>query len=601
VQDGPVPSAPQSLTDSADRPADSLVLGPILRYVDQTSATVWLRTAGPARVRVSRAGRTWSATTFRVHDIHVALVVCDGLVPGSADTYEVSIDGAVVWPMPGMPPSRIRALDPARAPRFAYGSCRTAAPHDADGNRHHGIDALRALALVLREQPHASWPDLLLLLGDQVYADTTPQPELQEFMRARRDLDHPPHTEIKDFTEYAELYRLAWSEDVIRWMLSTVPSAMIFDDHDIRDDWNTSWAWREQIRRNPWWHERIVSGLGAYWVHQHLGNLSPAELAEEEIWRQIIGSAAPGGGTGPDAVVDVTDAVDALAERADARPGFYRWSHARTLGRSLLVVIDSRAARELRPGGRSMLDDEEWSWLDEVLRGGYEHVFVGTSLPFLLPPGLHDLEAIDEAIAHGGYGARAAHWAERLRQQVDLEHWAAFADGFDRLSDLVLALARGERGPAPRTVTFLSGDVHNSYVAEVVGRGELGLHSRIVQAVCSPIRHPMPHRIRVVVSLFARVLAGPMRAAATVSRHVRRPTYRWRVTEGPWFDNTIATCEVEPGGLWLRWHAGVVRGGQHTELREVRGIRIDAARHDDVPPGRAPAAGAPPQAADRPR
>ncbi|MGW1633884.1 hypothetical protein, partial [Streptomyces anthocyanicus] len=29
----------------------------------------------------------------------------------------------------------------------------------------------------------------------------------------------------------------------VRWLLSTVPSCMIFDDHDVIDDWNTSAAW----------------------------------------------------------------------------------------------------------------------------------------------------------------------------------------------------------------------------------------------------------------------------------------------------------------------------------------------------------------------
>ena len=105
-------------------------------------------------------------------------------------------------------------------------------------------------------------------------------------MASRRDLDEPPGEEIRDFVEYAELYRLAWSDDVIRWVLSTLPSAMIFDDHDIRDDWNTSWSWRREIRTTTWWQERIVSGLASYWVHQHIGNLSPAELADEEVWRR---------------------------------------------------------------------------------------------------------------------------------------------------------------------------------------------------------------------------------------------------------------------------------------------------------------------------
>ncbi|MGL4745900.1 MAG: alkaline phosphatase D family protein, partial [Dermatophilaceae bacterium] len=72
---------------------DVLVLGPLLRYVDDTSATVWVRTADAARVTVARAGRTWSAPTFRVHGFHYALVVCDGLEPGTDHPYEVHVDG----------------------------------------------------------------------------------------------------------------------------------------------------------------------------------------------------------------------------------------------------------------------------------------------------------------------------------------------------------------------------------------------------------------------------------------------------------------------------------------------------------------------------
>ena len=127
-----------------------LVLGPMLRYVDETSATVWVRTARAARVTVERAGRSWSAPTFSVHGSHYALVVLDGLLPGSDDAYAVRLDDVPVWPAPGMPPSRIRTLDRARTPRLAFGTCRTTGSHDDVGNRAHGVDALRGLAVALR-------------------------------------------------------------------------------------------------------------------------------------------------------------------------------------------------------------------------------------------------------------------------------------------------------------------------------------------------------------------------------------------------------------------------------------------------------------------
>ena len=71
----------------------SLVLGPMLRYVDETTASVWVETRETARVRVSTAGREWEAGTFSVHGHHYALVEVEGLEPGSSSPYTVAIDG----------------------------------------------------------------------------------------------------------------------------------------------------------------------------------------------------------------------------------------------------------------------------------------------------------------------------------------------------------------------------------------------------------------------------------------------------------------------------------------------------------------------------
>ena len=94
-----------------------------------------------------------------------------------------------------------------------------------------------------------------------------------------------------------------------------------------------------------------------------------------------------------------------------------------------------------------------------------------------------------------------------------------------------MEVARGERGPAPDTVTFLSGDVHNSYLAEVDRPAAARApQSRVVQAVCSPIRNPMPRGVRAVMSLFAKSLVRPMRFVASRSSRVPDPAYPWTVT-----------------------------------------------------------------------
>jgi PhoD-like phosphatase len=551
---------------------ESLLLGPMLRHVGETTATVWVQTASACRATVRMGEREWSARTFGVHGHHYAVVCITGLEAGSSEAYAVELDGEPVWPPAGAgyPPSRILTLDRRRPTRLAFGSCRTSVPHTREGNASHGVDAMRAFALHLADVPE-ELPDLMLFLGDQVYADETSD-EMREFIASRRSLDVPPGEELKDYHEYAHLYRLAWSDPANRWLMSTVPSVMIFDDHDIRDDWNTSIDWRRKMEAKPWWHERIVGGLASYWVYQHVGNLSPKALSEDGIWQLIAAHQE----SDHDDEVDVTAPLEALVEGVDRDPEIYRWSYTIDLGDSRLVVVDSRAARQLDPDRRSMLDDDEMRWLDSQLQGGVQHLLIGTSLPFMMLPGLHDLEAIDEALAEGAWGRRPARVGEWLRQALDLEHWAAFQEGFAHVFQLVMEVACGERGPAPATVVFLSGDVHNSYVTQVPPEALPPGASAILQAVCSPIRNPLPRGVRIVTALMARGLARPLRFVARRSRKVPDPAHPWVVTHGPWFDNNLALLEVHGRTLTFRWNTGEVQDGRddHPRLREVARVEI---------------------------
>ncbi|WP_309107480.1 alkaline phosphatase D family protein [Arthrobacter sp.] len=530
-----------------------LVLGPMMRFVDGTSASIWVETRDSARVSVRAEDKVWGARSFSVHGHHYALVEVEGLVPGQVVSYSVEINGTRVWPDPssGFPSSKIAALNPGQPLRMAYGSCRTSVPHDESGNRTHGVDSLRAYALSMAAGGGQPWPDLVAFLGDQVYADSTSE-QMQQFIRTRRDINEPPGEELKDYEEYAHLYFLAWSDPANRWLLSTLPSAMIFDDHDIRDDWNASLSWRKQMTAAPWWHERIVAGLTAYWVYQHLGNLSPQARAADPIWQRVADHRG-------ETELDLSAELDNFAERADQDPTSYRWSFSRDFGDTRLIVLDSRAARNLAPRNRALLDQTEMTWLNGLMRGGFRHVLVATSLPFLLPMGLHHVESWNEAVSEGAWGKPAAVAAEKLRQAVDLEHWAAFQKSFHEVAAMVTEVADGERGPAPETVTFISGDVHFSYVSEV----ERSSGSRIIQAVCSPIRNPLPRLLRSFTALTSYGLATPVGALVARSAKVPEPPFRWSGVTGPWFVNNLACLEVADEGLKLWWLTGVVRGDDH--------------------------------------
>ncbi|NHN55914.1 alkaline phosphatase family protein [Calidifontibacter sp. DB0510] len=541
--------------------APALVLGPLLRHVGETTATIFVQTDGFATVTVETAGRQWAMPTFSAYGQHYAIVLIDGLQPGSVQPYTVALDGQQVWPESdsAFPPSKIATLDRSKPARFLFGSCRTSVSHDKEGNKKHGVDALRAYAYDMAKDP-SHWPDFVLFLGDQIYADET-SPAMREFIERRRGLDEPPGEEVKDFVEYAELYRLAWSDPANRWLLSTLSSAMIFDDHDVRDDWNTSHSWHVEMNKKPWWHDRIVGALASYWVYQHAGNLDHESLRADPIWQVIARH------TGPEEL-DLTALLHDFAERVDRDPKTYRFSFTRDLGESKLIVIDSRAARDLRPEHRAMLDEDELAWLDREMVGGEEHLFIGTSLPFLLPTGIHDLESLNETMAQGDR-PRLAKYGEQIRQAVDLEHWAAFESSFKAVSKMLMEVASGKRGKAPATISFLSGDVHNSYINEVTETSQ-PVESMIIQAVCSPIRNPLPPHVRMLQGTLSGWMGGPMRRLVKRVSGVKVPDYQWKTTHGPWFDNNLASVEVLGSRLLFTWDRGEVHDGKYDDPQLVR-------------------------------
>ncbi|MGP3925451.1 alkaline phosphatase D family protein [Streptomyces sp. 8N616] len=531
-----------------------LLLGPLVRYVDEDSATVWVETGRPCVVEVvceGGAGRG-TAHTWQIAGHHYALVTLVGLRPGATVPYRVLLDGRQVWPSPDdrYPPSSIRTL-PAPgndAPlQVAFGSCRWAAPPSDASHDPVGPDALDTLATRIAADPGGERPDVLLLLGDQVYADHTSE-AIRRWLAARRDLRQPPGGQVADFEEYTRLYYESWLDPDVRWLLSNVPSCMIFDDHDVIDDWNTSEAWQEMMRATPWWEERVLAGLMSYWVYQHLGNLSPAELMADPLFAQVRKAG------------DGTALLREFVAQADADPAFTRWSYRRDLGRVRLLMVDTRASRVLPEDRRAMLDEREWAWLRKQAQdgpGGYDHLLIGASLPWLLPHAIDDVERWNAALCAGERGPRWARIAEKLRQLGDLEHWSAFPQSFEALTELV---AEAGAGPdAPATVCVLSGDVHHAYVAEPLWpEGGQQPDARVLQLTCSPVHNSVPASIKLGFR-FGWSGAG-RRMGRWFARHgrvgrqgrIEPASIDWRKTGGPWFGNQLMTLTLRGRGASVR-------------------------------------------------
>ena len=514
-----------------------LLVGPLLRYVGETEAVLWVETDEPCEVEI--LGH--SEPTFQVAGHHFAIVVVGDLKAGTTCEYEVALDGVRRWPEEDseFPPSVIRTLGAKGPIQMCFGSCRVSLPHhppytlskDEDSDARE-FDALYSLTKEMREQPPESWPHVLMMLGDQVYADEV-SPETLAFMRKRRDVRKPPGEEVADFEEYTRLYREAWSDPAIRWLLSTVSTSMVIDDHDIHDDWNISQAWVEQMERKEWWSERECAGLASYWLYQFIGNLSPELLGESDLLARIREAD------------DGWEALRAFAANERGVRDGARWSYCRDLEGTRLIVIDSRCGRVLEEGKRSILDEEEWSWLEEHLQGDYDHVLIATSDPLVLARGLHHAERWGEAICGGAWGSQAAEWGEKLRQGLDFDHWAAFGDSFEQLMGLLEATAAGRFGKAPASITVFSGDVHHAYLAELAFKRSAGTKSAVWQAVCSPFRNALDSREQHIIQFGNSAIGSALTRGLARLAGVRSERVRWRLDEGPYYDNQVATLSLD--------------------------------------------------------
>jgi hypothetical protein len=547
-------------------PHPALLLGPVLRYADETRAVVWVETCVPCEVEV--LGRRTS--TFEVQGHHYGYLVVDGLEPGTDVPYELRLDGEVAWPRPDdeRPAPRLRTLRPDGVVDLVFGSCRVDRPHELPWNLEPeqapegvGVDALQALALECRRGARPL-PDLLLMLGDQVYADEGLSPKVRDRQRQRRG-DSAPQGEVADFEEYTWLYLDSWSNPDVQWLLATVPSAMVFDDHDVRDDWNTSRDWRHRVQRLPWWRKRITGAYMTYWLYQHLGNVAPEEVEQQGLLRRV----REGG----------VDALRTFAEHADDEVQgrkLSRWSYCRDLGRSRLVVVDTRSGRVLEDARRSMLSDPEWEQVEQWLRGGCEHLLVAASVPVLLERSLHDLERWSEALAAGVRGRGAARLGERLRQALDLEHWAAFSASFDRLTTRLLDVAQGRHGPAPASVLVLSGDVHHSYVAPLRPRDGSPAGPPVVQLVSSPMRNAFPRRLQRAFGFATTPVARAVGRALARHARLEEPPVDWEVEQGPWFGNMLGALRLDGPRAEVGLHRACQRDGQPS-LEQLHGARLD--------------------------
>ena len=85
-----------------------------------------------------------------------------------------------------------------------------------------------------------------------------------------------------DFAEYAYLYERAWTTSrSVKRLLAHIPTFLMFDDHEVTDDWNFSAAWVRMLHNLKdslkMWPKTMTDALAAYWVYQGFCNKAPTQ------------------------------------------------------------------------------------------------------------------------------------------------------------------------------------------------------------------------------------------------------------------------------------------------------------------------------------
>ena len=183
-----------------------------------------------------------------------------------------------------------------------------------------------------------------------------------------------------------------------------------------------------------------------------------------------------------------------------------------------------------------MLSDAEFDWIEEQLTGDYDHLLIGTSLPWLLPRAFHDIEAWNELLCDGHRGRAIAAVSEKIRRAGDFEHWAAFRESFERLALLIRDVGKGDyaadSGSAPATVCVLSGDVHHAYIA----RPDYGdeVTSAVFQLTCSPLHNHVPVAVQLAFrAAWSRFAERTTRVVLGIVARVPKPIVEWTRIDGP--------------------------------------------------------------------
>ena len=260
----------------------------------------------------------------------------------------------------------------------------------------------------------------------------------------------------------------------VRRLLAHLPTYMIFDDHDITDDWNLTAKWEQAAYGHPFSKRIIGNALIGYALFQGIGN--QPEKFKQEIIPELSTFLANPNEQQHDTLIDTLLAFEQWHYSLDTSPK--------------LVVLDTRTQRWrsesnlAKPSG--LMDWEALMDLQQQLVG-QDKVIIVSAAPIF---GVKMIEAVQRIATFFG--------ASLL---VDAENWMAHPGTANTLLSIF------QHRKTPQQFVILSGDVHYSFAYDIKIRFR-SMSPKIYQITCSGIKNQFPEKLLPVFDKFNGWLYG---------------------------------------------------------------------------------------------
>ncbi|PMN04445.1 hypothetical protein BCT42_12520 [Vibrio lentus] len=293
----------------------------------------------------------------------------------------------------------------------------------------------------------------------------------------------------------------------VQRLFAHIPTYMIFDDHDVTDDWNLTVGWEQAVDQNRFATQVIGNGLAAYWMCQGWGN-APEKFSSEfiELTKQLFSpviSSNESESSGEDNGERNSESTGKnnrnLSKNIDPQQHqqylemidrFEEWHY--TINTSpKVIVLDTRTRRwrsESRMNKPSGLMD--WEALTEFQHQliNQEKVVIVSAAPMF---GVKFIETLQKMATTIGKPL-----------MIDAENWMAHPGSANTLISIFT------HTKTPTNFVVLSGDVHYSFAYDIKLRYRRN-SPNIYQITCSGIKNQFPAPLLKFCDVCDRLLYSP--------------------------------------------------------------------------------------------